>query len=157
FQQLEMRGEPLPQLLARGAEGRTILVRDEIIHRQVLASGFQPAQHGADVFITFVQADGTEQRVFEKPIESLRRFVMQEIREPKVDVEFSRDRWRSKGLSGGFGSLFRKLDCAWRDIESVSAKAGPGPFARIMPRAAAGHGNRSAPQFGMCRKKIHQP
>src|SRR5262245_5448320 len=65
-QQIELFGEPAPLFMARCAERRAVLVRDEIVHRQVLAAGFEPAQDGFDVGVAFGRIDGAEQRMLEE-------------------------------------------------------------------------------------------
>src|ERR1700722_16904339 len=46
LQQIEVWRKPLPQFLPRSAEGRTILVGNQIIDCQILASGLEPPQCG---------------------------------------------------------------------------------------------------------------
>src|SRR6266550_1359031 len=62
-EQLEMGREPLPQLFTRRAERRAVLIRDQVIDRQILAVRFEPPQDRPNVIIALVGLDRTEQRV----------------------------------------------------------------------------------------------
>src|SRR6266446_2156511 len=68
FQQLEMRREPTPKFFARRAEGRAVLVRNQIIDSEILALGFEPSQNCPNIIITLFGLDRAEQSVLENPI-----------------------------------------------------------------------------------------
>src|ERR1035441_5552500 len=85
--QFEMRGKALPQLITGRAEGRAVAVRNQVIRREILASGFQPAQQGPDVFVPFPRLDRTEQCVLEDPVEQEWRGCLGGKRHLKNDLQ----------------------------------------------------------------------
>ena len=79
-----MRREARPDFVAVHAEGRAVLVRDEIVHSEVMSARLEPAQHRAHVVRAAVRLDGAETSVLEHPVELLMRFVREKISEAKL-------------------------------------------------------------------------
>jgi hypothetical protein len=71
-----MRGEALPQFIAGGPEGRTVPVGDQVVYREILAAGLEPAQQRPHILITLRGLDSAEQCVLEDPVKEERRGVL---------------------------------------------------------------------------------
>jgi len=65
--QVEVRTEPFQLLLARRAERRAVLVGNQIVDRQVIPAGFEPAKNSADVVLAPRRVNRAKERVLENP------------------------------------------------------------------------------------------
>jgi len=70
-----MGREALPPLVACCAEWRAVVVRYQVIDREILAPRFEPSQNGFDIFISLVRLNRAEQSVLKQPIKLERRIV----------------------------------------------------------------------------------
>ncbi len=74
-QQIKMRREAFHQFIPRAAEGRPVLVRDQVVHGEIIAVRFQPTEDAPDIILAVSGLNGTEQCLFENPVKSRRRLV----------------------------------------------------------------------------------
>src|SRR5262249_27570101 len=77
--QFQMGREATANLLPCRAKWRAIFIGNEIMNREKLAVGFEPAQYRPQIVLSSVRIDRTIERVFKKPVKLLRRRVLQEI------------------------------------------------------------------------------
>src|SRR5262245_52048255 len=141
-----MRREPLPQLGASGAEGRTIPVGNQIVDGEILAMRLEPAQHGTNILIPLVGLYGTKKCVLENPIETRGSGVVEEISQAKPRPQ-----------AGGFGSFVCQSNRARRDVVPKRLEVGTCPSSNVMSSAASRHTNCAARQIRMLRQEVHQP
>jgi hypothetical protein len=121
-----MSREPVHHFVAGRTEGRTIFVRNQIVDSEELAARLEPAQDRVHVFTVAFGLDRAIQCVLEQPVETQRRFVHEKIGELELRVQ-----------AGGSSLFAGKLNGRRREVESVGFKAGFGPGADVVARAAA--------------------
>src|SRR5207247_7749924 len=75
------------QFLARRAEGRAVLVWDQVVHGQIAPIWFQPVEDRLQVIIPVARIEGAKKRVLEHPVKEERGLVAQEILDRKARLQ----------------------------------------------------------------------
>src|SRR3954465_8116813 len=115
-QQIVFRLKPLEQFFAGGSEWRAVLVRDQVIHSEIVSSRLEPLAQGPNIFLSLIRLDRAEERVFEDPVKWLLRRIMQKVTELKVCRQ-----------TGGLGFLGCQSDGAGSDIVAICIEARRSP------------------------------